>query len=217
MTQLLFGFYGEGPRDYGFLMPLIERVLQDMLPHTDILPLDVRVDKSDLSQIDKMLVVAEETNGFSLAIFHLDADGPNTTDAYNQRFEPGYLRVLDIEDGVNRVIVPVIPVRMTEAWMLVDFEAFCKVVGTRETANTLGFPGYPRQVESIQLPKTVFEMAIEKAIRGRKHRKRIKPDEVYRPLAQRLDLGLLAQVPAYQEFEGRLRETLKRLHYLDDE
>lgn len=217
MKQLLFGFYGEGIRDYGFLMPLMKRVLERLLPHVDILdPVDLPISESDLSQIEKMHKVAQAADGFNLVLFGLDADAPNTDKAYKERFEPGYTALLEIDEGVNYDIVPIIPVRMTDAWIIIDFAAFRAVVGTKLDAQTLGFPNKPHEVESIQSPKTVFENAIETARPGRKNRPKINPADVYRPIAQRLDLNLLEKVPAYQEFEERLIAKLTELHFLDD-
>ena len=210
MSALLFGFYGEGTRDYGFTKPVVERTLEQLLPHIDILSQDIMVN-DPLDQDEIVLEVARRGDGYSLVIFHLDADARTTEQALRDRFAPGYRLVeLSVED-VNQDIVPVIPVRMTEAWMLVDFEAFRQTVGTQKTGDELGFPRRPRQVEAIPEPKVVFENAIKNSRPGR--RRNIPPDDVYIPLAARVRLDLLEQVPAYQEFKQHLLTTLHALHY----
>jgi hypothetical protein len=208
MSCLAVGFYGEGPREYGFLLPIVERSLQELLPHVDILmiPLDY-VDVLGLDQVDKIVRVAEETYGYGLVVFHLDADAPDTEKAYLERFEPGYDEIHHsaANSNLNTDLVPVIPVRMTDAWMLVDFEAFREVVGTKLNAGELGFKERPHQVESIQSPKAVFADAVRRA-RPRR-RRAIRLDSVYRPLALRISLDKLRQVPAYQVFLDRLRNV----------
>jgi hypothetical protein len=171
-----------------------------------MIPLDY-IDVSVSSQVDKMARVAEETYGYGLVVFHLDADAPNTEKAYLERFEPGYDEIhrSAANSNLNTDLVPVIPVRMTDAWMLVDFEAFREVVGTRRSADELNFTRRPHQVESIQNPKAVFVDAVRKARPGR--RGVIRLDSVYRPLALRINLDKLRQVPAYQEFLDRLHDV----------
>lgn len=215
-TSLVFGFYGEGAAEYGFLFAIVERTLEELLPDADLhgIPFD-NIDTSGLSQVERMARVGKEARGYTFVVFHLDADGPNTETAYSERFEPGYTQILQDKDSnrVNPDFVPVIPVRNTDAWMLVDFDAFRQAVGTHQGAEELGFKQKPHQVESIPDPKTVFEDAVKNARPGR--RKTVALDSVYFPLAQRISLDLLAKVPAYQEFLGRLTDTLKELHYMD--
>ncbi len=213
MKLLFCGFYGEGNTDNCFLIPLIERILQNLLPQLDIFVTDIHVDKSS-RQDETMERVARESRGYALVIFHLDADAPNTQKAYRQRFEPGYAKVQRSKGALNKNIVPVIPVRMTEAWMLVDFEAFRKAVGTELSQQRSGFPQHARDVESVPNPKEVFKNAVQNARPSR--RKSIPLADVYRPLALHIRLERLEQVPAYQEFLARLTDTLRRLKYIID-
>src|SRR5262249_32273958 len=152
--SLDFAFYGEGIRDYGFLLPLVERILQEILPHIAIQGISLdKLDLSGMGQVEKMLRIAKEGHGAELLIFHLDADHPDTSRADRERFQPGYAEILKQPDKYNINILPLIPVRMTEAWMLADFDAFHGVIYTELTASDLGFPSSSKQVESIQDPK----------------------------------------------------------------
>lgn len=212
MSTLVVSFYGEGSSDYAFLTPIIQRTLQDILPHVDVLLIELDhhyLKVTGLNQIDKMKRVAEHGGG--IIVFHLDADAPTTHRAYEERFQPGYQRILQHPGGLNISILPVIPVRNTNAWMLVDFGAFQRVVGTHLRPEELGFVSQPHQVESIQDPKTVFRTAVREA---RPRRKPIPFDDVFRPLAQQVDLDLLKKVPAFQEFLERLNEMLTHFPYL---
>ena len=62
-------------------------------------------------------------------------------------------------------IVPVIPIRMTESWMLADPAALIAVVGTNTSPTDLSLPGNPSQVERIADPE-------KEAARSLKHRSR---------------------------------------------
>lgn len=210
MRNLVFGFAGEGVRDYGFLIPLIERVILQLVPQVEILAFDVKSSEPASGQPEKMRRIFQEAEGYEFLVFHLDADAPTTQRAYEERFEPGYTAYLNA--GGRLSVVPVIPVRMTDAWFLVDFDAFQATVGGRITAEEVGFPSQPKLVEAIADPKGTFENALKLARPNK--RRAIRPDEVYRPLAERIQLDLLARVPAYQEFHTRLIRILTELHFL---
>ncbi|MHB8625002.1 MAG: DUF4276 family protein [Aggregatilineales bacterium] len=217
MKSLVVGFYGEGNCEYEFLLPLVERILQRLLPDADILPLPMTTEAG--SQNEKLKEVACQASGYHLVVFHLDADNRDAQKAFEDRFAPGYEALQQLEvcaDGQlpNIHIVPVIPIRMTEAWLLADFEAFRSVVGTALLAKVLGFAAHPHQVEGIHDPKTVFDKAVQDAGQRRGRRKRIAPSEVYKPLVARLSLELLAKIPAYSLFTGRLHAELKNLGYI---
>lgn len=209
----MVSFYGEGGAEYGFLAPVVVRTLEQLIPYVDVLRIDLNDDdlnSRNLPQQDKIMRMAEEAGG--LIIFHLDADAPDTRRAYRERFRPGYDLVLESPRAdLNRSIVPIIPVRNTEAWMLVDFNAFQEAVGTNLSARDLGFVNHPRQVESIQAPKEVFRQAVTNARPGK--RKSIDVKDVYGPLAPRIDLELLKRVPAFQLFRQRLIDALRSLYY----
>lgn len=212
MNALVIGFFGEGSCEYNFLMPLVQRVLESLIPTFAVLATpfsDLRV--SDLSQPEKILRVAREAAGYHLVIFHLDADGSTAERAYQERFKPGFEALAEYPEKVNRDIVPVIPIRMTEAWLLVDFDAFRRVVGTGLTMNDLDFPTRPEDVEKISDPKAKLASAIRIA-RGK--RRPVPVAEVYEPIARVISLELLSKVPAYQVFVDALRDKLTELHYL---
>ena len=208
---LVFEFYGEGLRDYGFLMPLVNRSIEWLTTDLDVRSIALKdVPVSGLSQIDKMRRVAEAGyKSCRFIVFHLDADAPSTKRAYTQRFQPGHTAILTAPDSarLNRQLVPVIPVRMTEAWMLTDLAAFQKATATRLSAKELNFPTKPHQVESIRDPKAVFEAAV--GMVNRKKRSNVSFNALYERLADIIDLDTLNHVPAYREFTDRLRTILQ--------
>lgn len=215
--SLDFTFYGEGKREYQFLRPLLERTAKKLLPNIDVqaISLDwVRV--SGLSQVEKMRLAAEKAYGSELLVFHLDSDHPTFERSVEERFRPGYEK-LQIEaekfpNHYNLNIVPVIPIRMTDAWLLADFNAFRLSIGTDYSAKDLNFPERPQQIEAISDPKAVFEQAVRTC--SRRRRKTIWPDEIWLTLAQKIDLALLEQVPAYRAFSERFAAILRQLNYL---
>jgi hypothetical protein len=216
MTQTItFGFLGEGSRDYGFILPVAERQIQGLLPAYDVQPIPYNQSHvpSNLPLDERILAYARLGEGLHFLLYHLDADHSDTTSAYENRFSPGLQRVEAAQQGVNRQIIPVIPIRNSEAWMLADYDAFKIVTATKVHAIKLGFPDVPHQVESLSNPKQAFENALRDARPG--SRRKLLADEVCPALASEIDLSILAGIPAYQAFLERLQNTLSELHLLD--
>jgi hypothetical protein len=212
VTALVFAFYGEGATDNAFIATITTRTLSRMLPTVDILEPTILKDIHAETQIEKLVSAAKQANGYNLLIVHLDADAPNTAKAHTERFMPGLTAIKALEKNrACEAVVPVIPVRNSESWMLVDFQAFQEVVGTHKSATELGFVAHPHQAESISDPKEVFNSALRDA---RPTRRRINISDVYLPLAQRIRLELLDKIPAYQRFLEELQQTLRAANYL---
>jgi len=110
-------------------------------------------------------------------------------------------------------MIPIIPVQMTEAWMLADHAALCEVIGTHLTAEQMSLAAHPHQVESDPDPKRTLSTAIQKAMAQRpRRRRRIDVRSVYEPLARQIDLMKLGNVPAYGQFVFDLTQALIALH-----
>jgi hypothetical protein len=140
VKSINFGFYGEGIRDYGFTFPIAQRTVQEiLLPHIDVQSHPIEIKKTGLRQEEIIQAVARRAHGMWFVVFHLDADSSDDEEALRERFQPGLTSLQSYQD-CNKHIVPVIPVRMTEAWMLADFQSFLDVVGTHLPASELGFP-----------------------------------------------------------------------------
>lgn len=95
--------------------------------------------------------------------------------------------------------------------MLADPEALRNVIGTNLSAEELGIPVHPHQVESDPAPKQTLDGAIQRAVAQRR-RRRIALQSVYDPLARQISLTRLGGVPAYAQFVADLTQTLIALH-----
>lgn len=98
----------------------------------------------------------EFDDAFDLAIVHRDAEAD----------DPG-VRYAEITDGVAAAreglpCLPVVPVRMTEAWLLVDEAAIRLAAGRPEGRDSLNLPP-PGEVEAIPDPKRILQAALIRA------------------------------------------------------
>ena len=110
-------------------------------------------------------------------------------------------------------MIAIIPVYMTEAWMLADKELFKKELGTDKSDRALGIDKKP---ETIRDPKDTIKQAIRIAFDHLpKRRNRPKIEELYQPIGAKIRLQKLATLPSFQRFKEELQSNseclIKRL------
>lgn len=128
----------------------------------------------------------------------------------NERIQPGFdlVQQAQTKDRVCNQLVPIIPIQMTEAWMLADPETLRTIIGTDIQVQMLGLPGRAQQVESDSDPKRTLSQAIQNAYAQRSRRRRIELGALYEPLARQISLDRLGTVPAYQQFVNDMTRVL---------
>lgn len=105
-------------------------------------------------------------SGFQCIFVHRDAENA-----------PPERREQEVEEGVDHAgfggpWAPIVPVRMTEAWLLLDEQAIREVAGRPSGREDLDLPS-PGQVEGIADPKMVLQQALINAARVKgRHLKR---------------------------------------------
>lgn len=228
MTQsLVMAFYGEGRADERFLPVLLQREAEDILLNYGRVSVDViepfllRPSESFSSHAERLKRLAQDAAGYHVLVVHGDADSPSADRAMHERFQPGLGLISAARQAGTRVcghVIPMIPIRMTEAWMLADAEAFYKTIGTRLLPEQLGLPSRPQHVESISEPKQTLLQAISIALADRPRRRRDPQQELVNlqdMLARQIRLDMLRRVPAFQRFEEDLHAALRALQLVD--
>jgi hypothetical protein len=145
---------------------------------------------------------------FDLVIVHRDAEGEDPA----TRREEVLSDVGTIRDGLP--VLPVIPIRMTEAWLLLDEAAIRRVAGRPTGLESLGLP-VAAAAEHVHNPKQLLQNALEIAsgATGRRLR-RFKRDfgAQRRRLLEGLDhTGPVSELTAWQQLEADVQEVLGRL------
>jgi hypothetical protein len=226
VTTLVMGLYTEGTTDERFLALIAERTAQALLLQAgdvtvDLFPVQCLRPTEKRGQAENILNVARQSHGYHLLLLHADADDERRDRAWNERIAPGIELVRQAYtkgDPLCEHCVPIIPIHMTEAWLLVDADALREVIGTKIPHDELGLPVPVTAAESVADPKTLLKQVMQTALGDRPLRRRRNRgiDELYEPLGRRIRLDQLSRLPAYQQFHTDLAATLTTLKFLKD-
>lgn len=223
MPQLILGLYTEGSTDAKFLTGLVVRACEDLFLQHKVYNMEVvepfvvndSLDpKGQLSQAERILQAAQVASGFHALLVHNDADKRTRKETIEYQFQPGYDEVHQHSSGVCEQLLPVIPMRMIEAWLLADAQTLCQEIDTTLTPIQLGLPTSPAAIEGDADPKQTLEEALRKVNANRPRTARVRRSELYLPLGRLVSLKQLARLNAYQEFIADLTAVLKRLNLI---
>lgn len=225
MITLVTALYAEGRTDERFLPVIIQRTLAQLLGQygrdvTEVWePMLVEPSKKLPTRVENILAVARQTHGYHILMVHADSDSSEPKQAFQQRFEPGLRLVNQASIRGEKVcaeLIPIIPVQMTEAWMLADTNVLIDVIGTQLRAEALGVPLYAHQIEAISDAKQRLEEILQVALAEHPRRKRRQRSikELYEPLGRQIRLNRLLELPSYQRFIKDVTDTLSRLNLI---
>lgn len=199
----------DGPSD----VPLGQHVARIARRHS----CDIDVVAPDLRRLDlspgrrvasRLEAILRIDDSFDLVIVHRDSEGQDPT-----------LRRAEVEAGVaavrdNLATLPIVPVRMTEAWLLLDEQAIRRVAGRPTGREPLGLPAAVT-AEAVPDPKALLRHALELAsgASGRRLRrfKRDFPVQRRRLLEAVSHEGPVRQLSAWQALERDVADAVDRL------
>ena len=218
--QIIIGLFREGSTDARLLEGIIKRTFEDVsfecrkeLEISRIHHLEVK--KSNFT--DEVLAAAREgviEFGIMILCVHTDADKPTDEWVMKNKIIPVFQKIQTCDNNTCKLIVPVIPVRMSEAWMLADTNLFKKEIRTKKSDHELGINKAP---ESFADPKQVIEEAIRIARKDESKRKWNTSciGELYEPIGNNISLESLRQLPSFRKFEDNVRSAFRELNYLN--
>jgi len=226
MVQLIMALFVEGATDARFLEVIAERTaLQILISQShavvEVLPIQ-RLHPTGGEQAQRILAAAHDANGYHLLIVHADADAHSRDAAWTERIQPGFALVQEavaLGESVCDQCVSLIPVQMTEAWLLADGDSLLHLIGTRETAENLGLRHTGRQIESIADPKEYINSILRNARRNMQpsRRKYVQLGSLYEPLARQISLERLNLLPSFRYFRSELAQSLVELGLIPQE
>jgi Domain of unknown function (DUF4276) len=215
VRQITTALQVEGSTDERFLAEIIRRTLEKLVAYKyDVLEprtLNLAAQEKDR----QILEAAKKAYNYDILIIHADADDSTRTKAYNERFLPGANLVKQEKvEEVCRQIVPLIPVRMIEAWMLADQKTLLEEIGIDISKVTVSLPRTPKGAEKTLTPKQTIESILAEVNKNRTSNRKIKLGTLYEPIATKISLEVLEKLPSYQQFQKDLGLALTRLGLL---
>ena len=146
-------FIADGSSDLPLAEHLRELCFERGLEITIDAPDPARLGAATRTVADRLRAVRRLDGGFDAAFVHRDAEAQ----AVEHRREE--IRAGATDAGVRQPVVPVIPVRMTEAWLLLDEVAIREVAGRPSGHTALDLP-HPHEAERVADPKRVLRDAL---------------------------------------------------------
>lgn len=219
--QVFIGLTTEGTTDIRFLESIVLRTFHDIAfnectQDVDILLHVVKVDKVGCNFAEYVLRAAREgllNYGIHTLVVHTDSDRDTYEERIGNKITPALQIIrLQSDDECCKLLTPIIPVKMMEAWMLADRQLLKEEIGTSKSDEDLGLC---RDPESIANPKALIEEAIRIATEDLpKRRQRLSISDLYGIIGTKIDLEKLSTLPSYIQFKERVRETYRELKYL---
>lgn len=218
---ILAGLFTEGTTDVRFLSSVVERTLQDVAFDCtgDIeTKLEIiKIDKKNLNfnqQVLEASKVAFDKFGIILLFIHTDSDNDDDELVFNSKINPAIQELLlQDEKFYCREMIAIVPVKMTEAWMIVDRQLLKNEIGIDKTDAELGINVNP---EEINDPKTHIENIIRLSKEERTKRKRgkgLQIADLYQIIGQTIELSELEKLTSYMKFKNSLILKLQELNF----
>ncbi|MFE9422732.1 DUF4276 family protein [Kitasatospora sp. NPDC006697] len=202
----------EGASDRAFLPGLMSRAVRDLCAaefETDV-QVEVRPLWADHQRTDTVLDAAARDR-FDLLLYHHDG-------APEQQCERtlGELR-REWDRARGEPLVPVVPLRETEAWIIADPAAVAFVLGGERYVTDAGLPPRAREAEHVTDPKVPLRRAVEAAQRPQRRSRRAKTgtdtQSYFTAFAEHVSIGRLREVPSFDQWWKDMIKVLEGLGY----
>jgi hypothetical protein len=210
MPQLLFTLLSEGPSDDALMYVvtwLLEQPSLGLLPDVELVgrfvgPADLRADVV----LDELIAATSRDLPAHLLFVHRDADSStrnNWATAIRTAAATAARRTIDLPP-----VIPVVPVREMEAWLLADAPAIRRAAGNPNGSAALDLPAI-HEIERCPDPKQRLEQALRAAMAsGRRSRQRAVPQP--REVAEvTTSFERIRQLPAFDVFEREVRDVIR--------
>lgn len=207
----------EGPTDNRFLPFIIQKTFENLALEckSDIEVYEPQeIEKITGPFIQSAINLSKKHNYFQILCIHCDADDSTEETVLRTKLTPVIEAIDNLEEDSCKNIVAVIPIYMTESWMLANPNLLSSRIDSTISASDLGLPRIGR-IETITDPKQTIINAIKVSERtGRRRSKKLNISQLYSPIAKEIGLNDLRNLNSFQAFEARCRDALVKLGYL---
>ncbi|HWY38728.1 MAG TPA: hypothetical protein VNY73_09230 [Bacteroidia bacterium] len=222
MNQIIVGFTSEGTTDTRLLESIVLRTFEavavvECTKQIEVINPIIHIKKAlgeDFNNTISNCAQIAFSNGVMVFCVHVDADDSTDKNVMDTKINPCFEGILASDNlQLCKNLVSIVPVSMTEAWMLADKNLLKEEIGTDKTDSQLGIHRSP---EAYADPKSTIENAIRVARQDMPRRRRydLKIAELYQPIGQKLDLEKLEALQSYRKFRDGVKEIYRKLNYL---
>ncbi len=217
---ILAGLFTEGTTDVRFLSSVVERTLEqiafdctgDIETKLEI----ISISKTGLSFNDQVLEasrVAVDKFGVLILFVHTDSDSVSDDLIFQSKIIPAQKILLEQDNNYCKNVVAIVPVQMTESWMIADKKLLKEEIGVEKTDTELGIHLNP---ESITNPKELIEEIIrisKEDLSKRRRNKGLVISDLYQIIGQKLEFSELEKLSSYLKFKNSLKDKLQELNF----
>jgi len=204
MKDIRYTLLSDGSFDRA-LIPILTWLLRQHVPDTALQPewADLRRLPEPPKKLAERICACINLYPCDLLFIHRDAEG----ESHGSRISEIHAAIAETIPQTQIPYVCVVPVRMTEAWLLLDCTAIRRSAGNPAGNMALELPPL-RTVEDIPDPKTLLYDLLRKAsgLHGRR-REQFRPQEAARRIPDFIgDFSPLRGLPAFQQLESDLKQ-----------
>jgi hypothetical protein len=206
MADLLFTVVGEGSRDAA-LVPIIEWLLADLLPGMGVEGFCANDgDLPSARDLPGRIVDGLKAQPRHVLFVHRDADSAGRQ-----------ARIMEIERALTAArdrlsiaipVVPVVPARMVETWLLTDRAAIRRAAGNPNGRMTLPLPR-PRELERMADPKGLLNALVLAATGLSAHRQQRFVVNTVAVAQATVSFDPLRQLSAFQALEADVERVIR--------
>lgn len=198
------GLFAEGPTDYYFLQPLLDRLLDDLLARhytsrytlAESHGIDAAVPQPKAREARIAAAIDAYWDRCTLFIIHTDGSPGDPATQRQRLVDPGIAAARSAHERCP--IAACVPVRETEAWLLADPAAFAERLGP-------GPHELPADPERVADPKAALKTIFAAA------KSTFSSPIDYAFFGNQVGLPALRRLPAFQAFERELLAALRLL------
>ena len=218
---ILTGLFTEGTTDNRFLESVVKRTLEEVaLDCTGDIDVEleiIKIDKKDLSFSDQVLEASKYAfQKFSILLLfvHTDSDDTNDELIFASKIGPAQKKLSDQNrSSYCKEMIAIVPIHMTEAWMIADRELLKSEIGIDKSDAELGIHLNP---ERLKNPKKIIEEIIrlsKEDLTKRRRNNGLNISDLYQIMGQKIELSELEKLTSYLKFKNSLIDKLKKLNF----
>ncbi|GJE03786.1 hypothetical protein GMJLKIPL_5743 [Methylobacterium isbiliense] len=219
---LVVGLFCEGPTDGRFLPTIIHRTLLAILVEQSAFDVELQeqiIPYAEKSNEERAQAICRERASVDLFVVHADASRLQS-ERVQDTIVGQIQATASAACGVRpERIIPLLPIREMEAWVLADPDAIARALG-----YDAGWPerverGWqPERAEAEPDPKRTLDAAIRSLAGGRRGRRSPGAEAYFDRIADEVGLSCLGRLASYQRFRTDLQRgftSLRRPPSLD--